>query len=241
MKGISEYDTPLGWHVFRLHYTADRDRDPATAKGRAWYALERKGMKERDWRKEYEIDFRALGGQLVFPEFDRSVHVTEPRFPLDPNYWTVYLGCDPHPRVAHAFVWLAVNKFGDMVVPFSYWPQALNEEREEHGEPRLTIAGEDGYAAKLKMIAAGPLGLESYIEVMDSAGKNFDAAEGIDFFEQYRNCSIYFYPAPEKSLRRWLGRSFGSIEAQAMRRWPKTHPDDLVKRHDEVRRQRHLD
>lgn len=195
MKGIVKRETPLGWRLFQLHYTADPEKDPTTPNGKEWYAREHKGVTERDWRKEYEIDWHALGGQLVFPEFDRSVHVTEHNFPLDPNYWTVYLGVDPHPRTAHAAVWLAVNKYGDMCVPYSYWPQLLNEEREAHGEARLTITGEDGYAAKFREIAGPPYNLDSYLEVMDSAGKNFDAAAGADFFHMYANAGIHFYPA----------------------------------------------
>jgi hypothetical protein len=53
---------------------------------------------------------------LVFPEFDESVHlVHHSAVEIDPAYWTVWMACDPHPRTAHAFVWLAVNRDGEMV------------------------------------------------------------------------------------------------------------------------------
>jgi hypothetical protein len=191
MKGYSSRETPLGWKVFRVHYSADPDKDPAR-NGKEWYAHARKGIKERDWRKEYEIDYRALGGQLVWPEFDPTIHVTEHRFPLDKGYWTVYHGADPHPRRAHAHVWLAVNRDGGMVVPWSWWPEALNMERSESGKARLTVSD---YAESLRDIENAPLGLRSYLAVMDQAGKNFDAEEGVDYFQKYLENNIHFYPA----------------------------------------------
>ena len=37
MKGISKRTTKLGFHVLRLHYSADPDKDPATEAGKKWY------------------------------------------------------------------------------------------------------------------------------------------------------------------------------------------------------------
>ena len=192
MKGISTRTTPLGWTVWRVHYTADPDKDPVR-NGKEWYAQARKGMKERDWRKEYEIDYRALGGKLMFPEFNPSVHLVEPRFPIDRCQWTIYLGADPHPRRAHAFVWLGINRYGDMIVPWSYWPEDTNLKREENGEARLTIAD---YAESLQEVEKSALGIgKPYVQVMDQAGKNFDAEEGVDYFQKYLEHEIHFYAA----------------------------------------------
>ncbi len=192
MKGTSRRQTSLGWNVLRVHYTADPDKDPGTPSGQRWYAHARQCVKDRDWRKEYEIDYRALGGMLVFPEYDPTVHITENRFPLDPQEWTVYQGADPHPRRAHAFVWLAINRYGDMVVPWSYWPEELNNQRAENGQARLTITE---YAELLKEVDSSRLGLAPWLRVMDQAGKNFDADEGVDYFQKYSDCGITFEPA----------------------------------------------
>jgi hypothetical protein len=132
---------------------------------------------------------------LVFPEFDPGAHVTENRLPLNPREWTVYQGADPHPRRAHAFVWLAINRYGDLVVPWSWWPEDRNSELAESGQARLTIAGERGYAELLKEVDKSPLGLKPWIRVMDQAGKNFDADEGVDYFQKYNDCGIMFEPA----------------------------------------------
>lgn len=200
MKGLSHRTTSLGWDVFRWHYSADPQKDPSTAHGAAWLARAKKGVKDRDWRKEMEIDYRALGGQLVFPEYDDSIHVVEPFLPSDPQElaewvrnWTVYQGADPHPRRAHAFVWLAVNRHGDKVVPWSYWPEALNREREENHKGRLTVSE---YADRLKAIETAPLGLAADTRrVMDRAGHNFNADEELDYFQKYMQYDIHFWPA----------------------------------------------
>ena len=137
MKGVSLREVAPGWTVARVHFSADPDKDPAR-NGKAWYEHARKGMRERDWRKEYEIDYEALGGSLLFPQFDESIHVVEP-FVLSSSDWTVYQGCDPHPRTEHAFVWLAVNRAGDYVIPYSYWPSGQNEEQANNHQSRLTV------------------------------------------------------------------------------------------------------
>lgn len=87
-KGMSTRVTSLGFHVLRLRYDADPDKDPATEQGRRWLKQAESGMSDARWRKEYEIDYGALGGQLVFPEFDISTHIVEQRT-LDPREWTV--------------------------------------------------------------------------------------------------------------------------------------------------------
>jgi len=72
MKGISRRRTKLGFNILRLHYTADPDKDPATQVGKVWYNEARKGMSAARWAQEFEIDYGALSGQLVFPEWDDS-------------------------------------------------------------------------------------------------------------------------------------------------------------------------
>ena len=127
MKGISTRTTKLGFNILRLHYTADPDKDPATPAGKRWLEEAKRGMSDARWRQEHEIDYGALGGQLVFPGFDESVHVVQARMPLDPAYTTVWLACDPHPRTAHAFLWLAVNREDEFAVAWSWWPQERHE------------------------------------------------------------------------------------------------------------------
>jgi hypothetical protein len=128
MKGLSIRTTSLGFRVLRLHYSCDPDKDPATEHGKQWYEEARKGMPDARFRKEYELDYGALSGQLVFPTFEETVHVVPDQFPIDPRFSTVWMACDPHPRTAHAFLWLAVNKEGEMAVVWSWWPEERHEQ-----------------------------------------------------------------------------------------------------------------
>jgi hypothetical protein len=184
-KGISTRTTSLGFHVLRLHYSSDPDKDPATEPGRLWMKQAKSGMSDARWRKEYEIDYGALSGQLVFPEFDPGIHVVE-EFKLDPNQWTVSMACDPHPRTPHAFLWLAINREGEMVVNFSWWLQSY-----VRSDFHATVKH---YADCLKT-AEDFSGWKVYNRVMDSAGKGMNADEERSYFDAYREAGIYFRPA----------------------------------------------
>lgn len=186
MKGVSKRTTKLGFHVLRLHYTADPDKDPSTEKGRKWYEEARKGMSDQRWRQEHELDYGALGGQLVFPIFDESIHVVQPKpWALKPELVTIWLGADPHPRTPHAFLWLAIDKDGEMAVVNSWWA----DRDDEH--PLLV----KDYAAELKRIHKDLPGLKPRREVMDVAGANFNADEEHNYFQAYQKEGIYFQPA----------------------------------------------
>lgn len=156
------------------------------------------------WDREMEIDAHARGGQKWFPEFDRSIHYVNqfltPRGTITADRWTVWLACDPHPRRAHAFVWLMVNKYGRKVVPWSYWPEEENQERHDAKQPRLSCTD---YVDKLSTVEKFGLFPKSYIDLMDPAGENFDAAEDVNYFDRYRQAGISFRAA--KKNRQYAG------------------------------------
>lgn len=185
MRGISTRETSLGFHVMRLHYSADQDKNPETETGSAWLEQAKQGMSDARWRKEFEIDYGALGGELVFPEFDPSIHIVEP-FELDPENWTTWMACDPHPRTPHGFVWLGVSGEGDMVIPTSYWPASAVT-------PTFRATCRQ-YASAVKFIEED-YKLKVYKRLMDVAGKSFNASEEHSFFEAYRDAGLSFYPA----------------------------------------------
>lgn len=70
MQGITEYKTPQGVHVLRLHYTCDPDK--ATPE---WKAEQKKGMTQAAWEREYEINFHVFPGKPWYPEFRYDFHV----------------------------------------------------------------------------------------------------------------------------------------------------------------------
>jgi hypothetical protein len=191
MKGISTRVTKLGFHILRLHYSADPEKDPATPNGKKWYEEARKGMSEARFRQEMELDYGALGGQLVFPNFDESIHVVEPRLPVEKTLVdaTIWMACDPHPRTPHAFLWLAVNREGEMAVVWSDWQEKGN----------LLLVSEYAEWLTKKMEPE----FKPHRRLMDVAGKSFNAAEDTDYFAAYRDardengnrCGVMFQPA----------------------------------------------
>jgi len=201
MKGISKRTTKLGFNVLRLHYSADPDKDPATPTGKRWLKEAKRGMSDARWRQEHEIDYGAMGGTAVFPEFDESIHYIDP--PGEDwvaEYWTTWMACDPHPRRAHAFVWLMASKYGELVVPWSLWPEEANQKRQEANQPRFHCSD---YVKMLQIVEQQKLFPASHIDLMDPAGANFDAEEDVNYFQKYRQAGIIFRPA--KRNRQYAG------------------------------------
>ena len=68
----------------------------------------------------------------------------------------------------------------------SYWPQR------DESEPRQTVKE---YVDDLKEIENSGLIVPSRYEVMDVAGKSFNADEERNYFDAYRDEGVYFQPA----------------------------------------------
>lgn len=77
MEGITEYKTPQGVHVLRIHYTADPDK-----RSPEWKAKNKAGMTHAAWEREYEINFDVFAGKAYYPEFRYDYHVA--KNPLQP-------------------------------------------------------------------------------------------------------------------------------------------------------------
>lgn len=64
-----------GIPVLRVHYTADPAKRPGTPEGDAWLDQATSGypggVRSPRWRKEQEIDYYALSGAKLFPEWER--------------------------------------------------------------------------------------------------------------------------------------------------------------------------
>ena len=104
IPGIQTCRTKEGVRLIRVHYTADEDKDPQRD-GKEWFARELVGYKGIDdprWRKEMEIDFKAMGGQLLFPYLgfhEKSIFVP----PFDVSGIKKIAGLDYGPRSPSAF------------------------------------------------------------------------------------------------------------------------------------------
>lgn len=80
------------FNVFWLHYTAD------PAKRSEEWAAETKATQASaaKFEQEYNINFRAMGGEKAFPQVssDRDVIVLQPPYPLDDAYVRYFAGLD---------------------------------------------------------------------------------------------------------------------------------------------------
>jgi len=113
MKGIEHYMAASGFHVIRLHYTADPQKDPDTQDGAKWFETApigyRGGIASSAWRREMEIDWDATGGELVFPQLDpyKSKIVVNP-FEI-PETWNLYGSFDYGHRNPSSFHVYAID------------------------------------------------------------------------------------------------------------------------------------
>lgn len=77
-QGMRSWETPSGLPVLEIHYTADPDKRQDTEAGRKWLNQAASeytgGVESPAWRREYEIDYGAMGGTLVFPELYNPQH-----------------------------------------------------------------------------------------------------------------------------------------------------------------------
>ena len=119
--GVSTWKNPHGITIFRLHYSADPDK---TAE---WAAKQKAAMtNEADYEQEYEINFSAKLGTLIYQLHDEAT--LENSFPI-PKEWTRYFALDPHPVVPHAGLWLAMDKWGDAWAYRELWPSKIYGQR----------------------------------------------------------------------------------------------------------------
>lgn len=87
-QGLSYLVTSLGVAVCNVHYTADpHKRDPA------WKAHYKKGWDDRDWGREFEIDWSIADGEPVFKNYDKVRHESPLPLKVVPGC-PVYLGWD---------------------------------------------------------------------------------------------------------------------------------------------------
>lgn len=136
--GISIHETEQAT-IFRLHYLADPDKglgekthvDDINMDLTPWALKEYQGMSDKGlYRQEYEIDFEATQGARVFYYEHAATMVTSKQMAEDgiwpiPSPWTRWMSLDPHPRVPHAFLWAAVDPWGDRWYFREYWPSKI--------------------------------------------------------------------------------------------------------------------
>lgn len=113
MNGLIVKENKQGHKVIRLHYSADPFKTPEWAEKEA--AKYSGGRTSLLWRQEYEIDFNAGSGELVFPEFSELEGL---------------LTCDPFitEKNADDFTWFGGFDWGTRN-PFSFHAYAESKEQ----------------------------------------------------------------------------------------------------------------
>jgi hypothetical protein len=129
--GIQVHQNQHGARVLRLHWTADPDK----ASGEQIYVEAIKKhlspWAHREYQKmsnpalylqEYEIDASATEGALIYV-MDKDATLVDP-FRIPPD-WTRHYCIDPHPRVPHCSLWMAIDRWGDGWLYREYWPSKM--------------------------------------------------------------------------------------------------------------------
>jgi hypothetical protein len=129
-----------GWVSVFYHYTSHPDkRDDVWAKSMS--ASYPGGMEGAAWKAEMEVDFGARSGQLVYPAWDRSVHVIEP-FELDP-YWPRFRSIDPGWHNPTACLWGCLSPDGIMYFYKEHYGSGSTVS--EHAQAIKGLSGRDVY------------------------------------------------------------------------------------------------
>lgn len=87
MEGITTRLTTAGLPVLRIHYSADPAKRPGTEAGNRWLRQALQGypggLHSPRWRKEYEMEYAAMGGTRLLPEWEAWIaqgHIVIPPF-----------------------------------------------------------------------------------------------------------------------------------------------------------------
>ena len=100
--GLTSRITAGGLPILRIHYTADTNKDPATPEGAAWLqsAIQGypRGSQDPAWRKEMEVEYGAMGGQLLFDPWETAYAplVVCPPWPVESQPGVKFYGTYDH-------------------------------------------------------------------------------------------------------------------------------------------------
>lgn len=189
IRGLRLRRTESGAPVVYLHYHAD----PSMTERRVRQEISRYTSEAR-WRQEMEIDYEALSGVLVYPEFDEAAHVV-PDSEI-PSRLCRYMSIDPHPRTPHAFLWIGIDQWNDWWVWKELWPsvvygqsRTLRDDEvdnsytiKEYAETLAFLEGNRlemnrvGFDDEYAIYRERPSGKKIITRFMDQAGKAFRAS-----------------------------------------------------------------
>lgn len=196
--GITVHKNKYDATVLRLHY----DADPMKSTGQRvhveqidmdlppWALGEFKKMTDPSlYLQEYEVVSSATLGQLIYNMHEPAT--IEKSFPIPPH-WTRYMGLDPHPGIPHAFLWCAVDPWGDRWYYRELWPSRVC-----YRWNGALLIGEPGKCPDDDPV----IHIKEYVEIMqwlESKENPQNVYEGVAFDEQI-----------DKRVIDYAARSFG--------------------------------
>jgi len=123
LTGVYKYRSKSGVSAHGVHYSCDPDKDPDTPDGLAWRddlaATYPGGIDGFMWRQHMEIDFEAVSGEVLFPNWDittRNAIVAPMPRAMQAN-WQYYSGFDYGKRnlTCWYIIGLYVDGDGDLI------------------------------------------------------------------------------------------------------------------------------
>ncbi|KKL88732.1 hypothetical protein LCGC14_1921710, partial [marine sediment metagenome] len=126
IDGLSEKITSGRIPVLRLHYSSDPNKRPGTPAGDEWILEASQGYiggtASPRWRKEMEIDYGALGGTRLFPEWEQWVAQGQIVIaPFQPTGYRLYGSYDHGWRNPAAFHVHGINGDGQIVTLWEFY------------------------------------------------------------------------------------------------------------------------
>lgn len=222
IKGLHKRRTNTGFCVITLHYTADPEKTTPE-----WKKEAKKGFIHEDkWKKEYEIDYEALGGTKVYPEIEefRKTNYIPPR-PI-PDFWTRYAGIDPGTRNPTSVHLYAIDTLGNVYVYFEIYEKELH-----YADLARTLKEHPDFKRFHKNIFIDPitatkvhhtkLGIKSFKEILEQEGiytnpGNRDRLAGAEKIREYisskrlyifKNCPEMIKELDGLRYEEWKGES----------------------------------
>lgn len=112
--GLRERRLDTGFCHLRIGFSADPLKDDDWARR---HALRYGGFDAAKWRREHEIDYKAYGGQRIWPMLDQYIHNNQ----IDTKNWSLYRVIDQGIRHPTVCIWVAVNAQGDRHIYREYY------------------------------------------------------------------------------------------------------------------------
>jgi len=201
MQGIEERDSSIGIHVVRLHYTAGPDK-----RTEAWEAAARQGVKERDWRREYEIDWTVASGLPVYAEdFSREFHVSKEPLCAFPDR-ALYRGWDF--GLTPSCTWSQLDAMGRL--------NTLTCHVVWDGRGEMRQMGIERFADEVLALGRDWFpGISEYRDIADPAGWQKAQTDEKSCVDVMRSKGIYPIPGPvtwtarKEAMTRVLGQARG--------------------------------